>query len=117
MGDHRGLEGGHAFREGTADVAESHDAHRLAVERARPGSRHTAAPASGVYVPVERDDLAVPGEQERERMVGDLAHPDVRDVHDDYAQVAGGRNVDHVVAHARPNHHLEPFEGAHHATG
>ena len=78
---------------------------------------HARAPHPGVYLPVEGDDLAVPGQQQRQRVIGDLTHPDVRDVHDDHAQLGGGGHVDDVVAHPGTRHDLEPLERAHHGTG
>ena len=68
-----------------------------------------------MHLAVEGDDLAVPGQQQRERVVGHLAHPDVGDVDDDHAQLGGRGDVDDVVAHPGPDHGLEAFERAHHA--
>ncbi len=117
VGDHRRLERGDATGEGAADVAQAHDADGLAVQRARVGAGHATAPGAGVHLPVERDDLAVPRQQQGQRVVGDLAHPDVGDVHDDHAQLGGGGDVDHVVADAGARDDLQPLQGAHDVAG
>jgi len=116
-GDDLRLEGGHPSREGAADVAQADDADRLPVQRAGTLARHRPAPRARVDLAVERDDLAVPGQEQREGVVGDLAHPDVGNVHDDHAQLGGGGHVDDVVAHAGAHHGLEALERAHHAAG
>jgi hypothetical protein len=113
--DDRRLERRHAPRERGADVAEADDADRLAVQRARP-ARHPARPHAGAHLTIEREDLAVPGQQQRERVVGDLAHPEIRNVDDDDAELAGGGHVDDVIADARTHDGLEAFERAHHRT-
>jgi hypothetical protein len=94
-----------------------HDAHGLAVQCARPWAGHAAAPRAPTHLPVEGEDLAVPGEQQRERVVGDLAHPDVGDVDHHHAQLGRGRDVDDVVADAGARDDLESLERAHHGTG
>ena len=43
-----------------------------------PGTRQ--APYAGAHLPIEDDDLAVPGQQQRQGVVGHLADPDVGDV-------------------------------------
>src|SRR5450759_3234843 len=42
------------------------------------GAGIPGAPAAGVHVAVERDELSVPGEEEPNGVVGDFAHPEVR---------------------------------------
>src|SRR4029450_1472462 len=115
-GDHLRLERGHAPREGAADVAEADDADGLAVDRPGPGPHRAHAPGAPIDLAIERDYLAVPRQEEPERVVGDLADPEVRNVHDDHTQLGGRRHVDHVVADARPHDSLQPFERAHDPT-
>jgi hypothetical protein len=117
VGDDLRLERRHAPRERAADVAEAHDADRLAVQRARAIAGHAAAPHAGVHLLVQRDDLAVPRQQQRQRVIRHFAHPDVRDVDDDHAELGRRRYVDDVVADAGADNDLETFERAHHAAG
>jgi len=65
-----------------------------------PGDRagNPPAPHPGADLAIEGHDLAVPREQQRERVVGHLADPDVGHVDHDHAQLGGGVHVDDVVA-------------------
>jgi hypothetical protein len=107
------LERGDAPGERGADVAEPDDAHGLAMQRAR-AARHAARPDARSHLTVECQDLAIPRQQQRERVVGDLADPDVRDVDDDDAKLGGRTHVDDVVADAGAHDDLEALERAEH---
>ena len=78
------------------------------------GCRAPSRPQPAVHLPVRDDDPAVPGQEQRQRVIRDLADPEVGDVDDDHAQLGRGRYVDDVVADARAHDDLEAFERAHH---
>ena len=89
----------------------------LAVQRARapPGTPELHTPArtwrSSVMI------LRFQARSSAERVVGDLADPDVGNVHDDHAELGGRGHVDDVVADPGAHHGLEPLERAHHVAG
>src|SRR5206468_5591331 len=113
-GDDLRLERGYAPREGATDVAEADDADGFAVDRAGVAAGHLPAPQTAVHLPVRDDDPAVPGQEQRERVIRDLADPEIGDVDDDHAQLGRGWDVDDVVPDAGAHDDLEAFERAYH---
>jgi hypothetical protein len=87
------------------------------VERAGHPARHPRIPDAGAHLPVEGDDLAVPGEQERQGVISHLPDPQVGDIDDDDPQVRRGGDVDDVIADPAAHDDLEALEGLHHAPG
>ena len=91
------------------NVAEAEKAENAALE---PVQRHDRwrLPAAGLHQLVGERDLAGHREQQRHRVVGDLAQAIVRHIGDGDAERCRGRQVDVVDAEAEPADHLAALE-------